>query len=133
MIHEALFSILSTFSGLTSLVDTRIYPATAPQETGKPYVVYQQISGDHVESHQGSSGLSMPRYQLDSYAETYNEAKAVGKQIRLAIHGYNSTSPVAGTIIHAILAESDRDGFDDKTSLYRFSSDYFIHHREAQP
>lgn len=133
MIYDALYTILAAATDLTALVSTRIYPDKAPQHATAPYVVFQRVSGTHLESHQGSSGLAMPRFQFDAWAPQRSAAENVGKQIRLALQGYSNLSPVSGTIIQAILAEGHGGGYDDKTELFRHRQDYFIHHGEEVP
>ena len=133
MIYDALYTILAAATDLTDLVSTRIYPDKAPQGVTAPYVVFQRISGVHLQSHQGSSGLTFPRFQFDAWASQRSAAENIGNEIRLAIQGYSNQSPVSGTVIQAILAENDAGGYDDETQLFRHRSDFFIHHDEEVP
>lgn len=131
MIEEALFSRLSGFAGLSSLVGDRIYPLKLPQKPTLPAVVYQRISGARVRSLLGSSGLASPRFQFDSYAAGAKTSREVSEQIRLALQGFSGT--VAGVRITGITFEGDRDFYYDDTGLYRRLADYFIWHNEAKP
>ena len=139
MIGSALRQRLLDVTGVTDLVGIRIYPMKLPQEPTFPAIVYQRISGDHEHAHgTRASGLAMPRYQFDAYADTYTGADNLGEQIRLALQGFSGTisydSPAQTMKVWAIFAESDHDiGFDDKTELYRRSFDFFIHHQETIP
>lgn len=128
MIYDALYTILAADSDVTDLVSTRIYPDQAPQKATSPYVVFQLISGEHLESHQGGSQLVFRRFQFDGWAGTRLLAEQIREAIRLSLQGFSQGSPVFGTVIQAILADNEGGGYDDETELFRARSDYFIHH-----
>ena len=87
-LDSAMFETLGQFAVLANLVGVRIYPDQAPQETAKPYVVWQEISGGPVNDLGGSassSSLEMFRVQVTSWALTRNAAITVRAQVRLAM------------------------------------------------
>lgn len=127
-VEEAIHSRLIGFAGLAALVEARVYPAKLPQGVTYPAVRYARISGPRARSHDGASGLATPRFQIDAWAKTYSEAKAVAKQIRLAMDNFKGT--VAGVVIHAAFLDSDRDLYDDKAEVHAVSADYTIAHKE---
>ena len=127
-VEDAIYSRLIGFAGLSALVGIRVYPSLLPQKVTYPAVRYSRVSGERLRSHSGASGLAMPRFQIDAWAETYDEAKAVAKQIRLALDNFSGT--VATVKIHAAFLDSDRDLYDDKAEVFAVSADYTIAHQE---
>jgi len=92
MIESTLYTRLSTFSGLTALVSTRIYPLVCPQGVTYPAVVFQRISTMPREVAMGSDpGIARARIQVTAWGETYSAVKAIAEQIRLALERYSTT------------------------------------------
>lgn len=127
-IEAALFTLLTTTPSIAAKVADRVYPKQLPQDPTTPAIVYHRISGPREHSHDGSSGLAHPRFQLDMYAGSYLEAKALADAVRVAIDGYKGT--VEGVEIQAIFLENDDDGHDDELKVYWFQADYIIWHAE---
>jgi len=130
-IEEALYSKLSNDAGVSGLVSTRVFPNLMPQNPTYPLLVYTRVSGPRIHSHDGSSGLAHPLFQIDSWAETYAGVKALAEKVRLALQGFSGT--VATVVINGILFEGDRDLYEDGVEEFRVSSDYRIWHNEARP
>lgn len=129
--EEHLFSRLTGFAGLTSLVSSRVYSIKLPSNCTFPAVTYFRVSSNPVESMTGSSALSFARFQLDSWAKTYTEAKNLAEQVRLCLQGYKGT--IAGITFFGVNFIGDRDLFDDEAEIYRVSADYWIHYNETLP
>jgi hypothetical protein len=66
--------------------------------------------------------------QIESWAETYSEAKSLAVAIREVLDGYSGTA--AGTKIWSCLIDSERDMYESEISVYRTIMDYFIWHEE---
>jgi hypothetical protein len=130
LIEAAIFKYLSEYSGL---VGSRIYPLKLPQKPTLPAMTYQRISGMHVHSHSGISGLARPRYQFTCWAERYDDAKATAETLRLALDGYKGTmGGVSGVNVSGALSEGDGDIYDPDTKLSGVWHDFFIWHAEAK-
>jgi len=126
MIESTLFTRLSTFSGLTALVSTRIYPLIAPQGVTYPAVTYQRISTMPREVAMGSDpGIAFTRIQVTAWGETYTSAKAIGEQIRLALERYRTT----GIFDTYIIGENDL--YDEEALKYGVAIDAEIAYSEA--
>ena len=63
-IEAGLVAYLATVSGVTDLLENRIYPLTAPQEAELPNAAFQRISGPRIPTHGGPSGLAFARIQI---------------------------------------------------------------------
>ena len=130
LIEAAIFKYLSEYTGL---VGKRVYPSKLPQKPTLPAITYQKISGPHVHSHGGISGLTRPRYQFTCWAEKYSDAKAIAEVLRLALDGYKGTMGGSGGVdVSAILSEGDGDIYDPETQLNGVWHDFFIWHAEAK-
>jgi len=129
--EEHLYSRLVNFSGITSLISSRVYSLKLPANCTFPAVTYFRVSSNPVESMTGSTALSFARFQLDSWAKTYLESKNLAEQVRLCLQGYKGT--IAGITFFGVNFIGDRDLFDDDAEIYRVSADYWIHYNETQP
>jgi hypothetical protein len=125
MIEELIYTRLSTFAGLTTLVSTRIYPVIMPQGTIKPAVTYQLISSPRGKAMGSDPGMVTARYQFIAWATTNLEARNVTKQVRLALERYR----VAG--IEDCFIETEYDVFDEAAILHGRGLDVIVNHTEA--
>lgn len=123
-VETDLYSRLSTYADLATLVSTRIYPFVAPQSVNKPYCTYQKISSGRMYSHSGYSGLQRPRMQVTCYAETYAQAKAVAAEAIAAIEGW----PAANASVQSAFFENEEDFYDEETKLYQIPVDFFVYY-----
>ena len=80
-----LYAVLSAASGLTALVDTRIYPDAIPEGADLPAVVYLRASTEPVLSISGHKFAETARLTVSAWAETRTAAAAVGDQIEAAL------------------------------------------------
>ena len=108
VLDESLYSYLTNYASLTSLVSTRVYPFQVPNGVTFPCVTFQRIDTPRELTHDTSgigNDLAHPRFQFDAWAETYASAKAINEQIRAALNGKTGmigsqveTATVVGTI-----------------------------------
>lgn len=113
-IETELFSYLSTYAGLTTLVSTRIYPVDAPQQPTYPYIVYFKVNNNRKYCHQGFANASTQLFQADCYATTYSDAKAIATQLITAIDSWYLTN----TKVQAAFIDNEADVIEEnvKTS-----------------
>lgn len=128
--ETAIFALLSGDAGVASIAGDRIFPQIAPEDVDSPFVTYQRISGPRIKSMDGPSRLAQPRIQIDAYAESYAQVKALSLAIRKRLDGYRGT--VSGVRIGGISLETDQDFLEDNMDpkLHRVSMDFFVMHRE---
>lgn len=132
ILEEALYHRLANFSGLASLVSTRIYPMRLPPAAVFPAVTYQRVSGVRVQSLGGPTGLAAPRFQISVWASSYSSAKAVATQVRLALDGFQGNMGASPYInVSGITLENDLEMIDPDTQLFHIPSDFTIWHQEA--
>jgi len=131
MIEQAIYTRITTFAGLSSLIGTRIYPNQFPKGVSYPAIRYFTVDDPSVaQTHDGGpEGLASPRYQFDIYDTTPNGAKLVRDQLKFCLEGYSGT--VAGVIIQGVLKANGRSfPFEDEVGLFRESLDFFFWHTQ---
>lgn len=132
VLDEGLYTYLSTYAGLVSLISTRVYAFKIPQGATLPCLTFFRVSTPREATHDSSgigNELSHPRFQFDAWATTYASAKAISDQVRAALHGKKSTI-ATGVSINGSLAQDERPTYEPETQLYRVSSDFIIWHND---
>lgn len=124
VIEQALVSYVASGLG-----HSRVYPSRVPENPTYPTVTYQRFVTERIYSHGGPSGLAYPRFQIDSYADTYAVAKQSANAIRTLLDGYKGTM-ASGVYVSSCMSKNDRDFFDSITMIWRVSTDYIIGHQE---
>ena len=90
----------------------RLYPfGDAPQDVPKPYAVWQTIGGDPENYLAGRPDIDGYKLQVDVYATTGKDARAVAKAIRDAIE------------LKAYIIRWGGESRDPSTKNYRYSFD----------
>jgi hypothetical protein len=106
--------------GVTALVALRTYPLVAPQGSDMPFIVYNRISSGREYSLGGYSRLENPRMQIDCYAATYSEAKALSEAVTTAMRGATTFS---------VSWDDPRESFEEDET-YRISMDFSVWNSE---
>lgn len=125
-LQSDLYSHLSTYAGLTALVDERIYPLVAPQGAAYPHCVYSIVSNVRSYSHGGYSGLDRVRVQISCYAQDsstgagYDMAKAVAAQVIAALENWNNVR------VQAARPENEVDLYDAQAEAHYVPVDVFV-------
>lgn len=97
-LKDALYEELKDNAGVSALVSTRVYSTVAPEGAALPFVVFQQLGGDHDHHMGGANGLTRREIQIAYYANKPKDAEAGGEAIRDAIDGFHGTM---GTVVTA--------------------------------
>lgn len=98
-----------------ALVGGRVYPKLMPQDTQKPALVYGVINDRDIETLGCAVGSSV-RFQIDIYAESYSEVKAIKEQVKSALYGFEHKPREMNTL----------DDYEHETQLYREMIDFTI-------
>lgn len=118
MIESDLKAYLAADAAVAALVGSRIYPLKLPQAPALPAITYQKVSGPRVISLSGYSGLSHPRLQIDCWAATYDQVKALSAAVVAALDAYPG----------AIMNDDGRDNYQPDVELPRVTIDFTIWH-----
>ncbi len=137
--HErAIIATLEGAAAVTNVVSTRIYPSHAAQGAVKPYLVYSEITADHLENFTVSSGVGMSVIQIDGFSTSKSEVVTLREAVRTTLQRLTpGVVTVGGDTINirgiSIVGQRDNDidpqnASDDAT--YGFSQDYAVHYLE---
>ncbi len=130
VIEEALMTYLLADTTITAYVGERIFYAHVDwQDVETPYLVVTKISGVREHSHDGSSHLAHPRFQIAIFSTSYSSCKSIAAVIQTALQGYSGTMS-SGVDVGAIFYENETDLYDSETSLFQVITDYIIWHTE---
>lgn len=113
-LSDQIYTVLTASTLVTSLTTTRIYPVIIPQNATLPHIVYNRVSGDQVNGLAGYLTVEKPKYQIDVYSETYEQARTLAGRVHTVLN--------ASTLSVVLL--SDTDLYEDNVSQYRVTSDY---------
>ena len=119
---------------VAALVNSRMYPVKLPQNVTYPALSYNQVSGVRIYDLCGPTGRAKPRISINSWGESYADARALADAVRRAIQGFRGTlgdSPGAQIDDVKLDNEIDLDEPEAGTvGVYRVMQDYIISHVE---
>jgi len=125
VVEQSLQTIL--IAAGTTAVD-RIYPLVLPPDVTLPAIAYTRISSPRLHCLTGFSHYARPRFQFTAWALTYEAAKDLANEIRVALDGYLGT--VGGVNIQSSFAENELDMYEPQSGFYGVLVDFFIAHGE---
>lgn len=131
MIATGLRTLLLGDSNITAIIGTRLYPIQLPQKPTLPALTYFRVSGEEQASNSGSQDYGWARFQIDAWAETFNEAETLANLVKERLHGFsgtvsNSDSPPLSWVFQGIFAMTMRDFYEPEPKQYRVSRDYMM-------
>lgn len=128
---------LSTFAGVTAIVGTspndRVYPVVLPEKPTYPAITYRQIDSTRLQGPHSDPGVATVRVQVTAFAESFDAAKALAEQIRLALERYGTAitgTDIAGVTVYDITIGSDADSYIPELDLFAISTDFSVTHQE---
>lgn len=132
LIH-ALRAFILADTAIAALVGTRMYPIQLPQNPTLPAIRFFRASGTRPQSTTGPLGQSNPRFQIDSYAISFEAANNLSELIRKRLDGYRGPAGSEDDFIQGAFFETERDFWEAEPlpGMYVASRDYMIWFREA--
>lgn len=137
-LKSALFSYLSTTTGVTALVGSgtacRVYPDMVPEGATTPYIRYRIISSEHVRNMTDASGFAMRRVQFDIFGTSALNVEAVFSALSNALEAKRGNIGTENLAVLSSGIETERDEYvapvnGSQQSLSRRSVDFMIWHR----
>jgi hypothetical protein len=118
MLVEGIYDFLAADTGVQALLGTAtsrkdkqtgIWPVQAPDEPLAPWIVYQQISGNPLQtSMQGTGRLQTARMRFTCYGSTYKQAKGLANACKLSLLGCDGA--LSGQVeVHGAWLSLERD------------------------
>lgn len=83
--ETVLFALLAADAAVDALIADRIYPEVAPQDTSRPYVVYQRESTQPLYTIHGTLALQSVFMSLTCYAATRASAEDIADAVVVAL------------------------------------------------
>ena len=128
-IDGAILGRLNAIAAVTALTSTRIYALHLPQNPTLEALTFQQVSGVRVHAFGADRGLVEGRFQVDSWGNTFEEAKALADAVRgdgaaSALSRWSGTQD--STVVQDILLNTELDFFEDTSGDYRIMQDYTV-------
>jgi hypothetical protein len=121
--EEAFRAVLLATSGVTALAPAaRINWGVHPQGAALPGVVLNTISDAEGLLMNGPTGLFEGRVQVDCYAASYSQAKALARVIRTRLHGYRGDG--FQLVTHVSSRDSREGGANEADRPFRVSMDF---------
>ena len=112
MIGAAIYGILSTANGVTSICSTRIYPDVAPQNAAYPFAIYNIEGADPSDTKDGASKLDAVTFTVMSLADSYDTANNLAAAIRAALDA-KAPGTYSGIVLQSIRFSDQRSGTVD--------------------
>ncbi len=121
-------------SAVTDLLSgtNKIQPIRIPQTLGaRPYVLLQQITGGRVNS---SASVPTTKYctiQVDCYADTYNEVKALALVVDAALSGWTDATgdpQVSSCHLQEEMDLPEQPDPDKDVIIHRISFDFLLYY-----
>jgi hypothetical protein len=129
-IKDAIYARLASWSGLTALVGTRIYPTQADQRAPRPYVTFFEIKADgpvHVMA--ALPTLDSTLIQFDAWGETQEATMEISEQIVAAMRGFTGhMGATDGPYVSSCLDKASWDLFEGDSKTYHRAVEFNIYH-----
>jgi hypothetical protein len=125
-LDESQYAYLSTYSGLTNLISTRLYPDRLPEEPTLPAVVYLRVSGRRLAVQVGPGTGPAVRMQYTVFATTRASARAIADQIIAALDGYKGIMGTGGADVTVLEIAGEMDQHDPETDEYQTMLDVIL-------
>lgn len=129
MIEYTVRAYMLADATISGLIGTRYYPLKMPQVPTLPLIVYTKVSGPRLHDMDGSS-IAEPRFQIDSWADTYVGAKALANAVRERLDSYTGPVGSPADTVHFAYLLNEQDLYDDESKYWRVSMDFEIVHDE---
>ena len=114
-------------AGLT--FGARVYFHKSPERPTEPYVTFQLIDVDPLETQQGPPTLRRRLYQFSAFSQYQSAALAAVDEVRARYDGYRGT--LAGVDVRAMLLIGQRMFYEDDTKLFNAQVDLRIQYVPA--
>lgn len=126
-IETAIYTRLSGYNDLSSLVSTRISPNKRKQDGVLPAITYQRISSQRFSAMGSDSNVVKARFQFDVWAATYASASAVRDALIASLQRWRTTS---GATVYDCFIIGEYDLYEDDIDQHHIAIDVEINYSE---
>lgn len=107
--EAVLRTALVSSTSVTSMVGTRVYPLLAPKTAALPFITWRRAGVNREHTLAGPMGMPSVTVEMQSFANTYEDAREVADRVRLVLDGYRGT--VNNTEVKSVSLENELDDF----------------------
>jgi hypothetical protein len=127
-VEQAIYARLSSFTGLTDLVNSKIFPVIARQGEQNPLVVFNLIS--QIKNHAMGVDISPTEasVQISVFSDEGANCLAIANQVEAALSRYRGDS--GGVTVQDIFLESVRADYESDTKEHRRDLDFRVFFEE---
>ena len=116
-----------------AIIGDRCYPQILPPKVTLPAITLTRISGAREVIMAKQSGLAHPRIQINCWAATYAEAKALAEEVRVSTDSFIGN--MGTDVIKAVILQDEDDVLEiapqsEANRRYGIRQDYEIWHEE---
>lgn len=84
------------FESLRALVNDRVFPDVAPEQTPRPYITYQQVGGESVNFIDSAvPSKKNGRFQINVWADSRLDAAPLSRLVEDTLRGITALQPTA--------------------------------------
>jgi hypothetical protein len=130
MIEAGLYQLITSSPAFSSVASNRLHAVLLPTDSTLPAATYQRISTKALYTLDGRVNLTQARFQFDTWAGTYADAKNLMAAINTAIDNYSGDLP-DGTHVFGVQLYSCSDRYEQEARIYRVTADYMIQYADA--
>jgi len=123
-IEAAVKACLANNGPVAAIVGTRVYLSRLPQKVTNPSVAIRMVGMQQDMAHDGPVDFAGNRVQVDLYADSFAEVRALADAVRVALNGYHGLS--ADERIWVIMFENEMDEWGDLLTVWRITQDYRV-------
>lgn len=140
-IDQALRAHLAAQASIIALVQSstsapvRVYCGDVPQSAALPAISISVVSAQHAHTLKGIGGYCTSRLQLNTWADTHIESKALAEAVRYLLQGISQTT-MSDKVVTGASLQNEIDLIDppvDGKAIgeYHVAADYLVRYRES--
>jgi len=115
-ISESLFTYLKTVTGVTDLVNYRIYPMLLPQKCKLPAITYEQITELPEHAMGVDSTINHDIFRFHCWAETYDSVRDLSDALITALR--DKTGAVGNDTVQRFFFQDRYDIYESETETH---------------
>jgi hypothetical protein len=126
-LERAVVSILETDPAIAAAAPGGVWPHVLPPAVDFPALRFTTVSARVLMQTDGPTNTSAARIQIDSFAQSWEEAKALEIAVVSALCPTpNVRRVVEGMTVDGIVPEVGRSRYETNSSVYMFSRDFIV-------
>jgi len=91
----AIYGRLRNTTGITGIVNTRIYPVVLPQSGDLPAITFNKASDVGIHASGQDPNIHSPRWQVHGWSTSYTQVRNLADQIKECLRDYSGSTWVA--------------------------------------